>query len=83
MEQAKIDELKIIHRDLAELLEKQHEFVLEVAPIVRAICQTLEGEASLGGKYKAHHQRLIKSSLDQTNREAVHVQQVLKRLKDW
>jgi predicted ThiF/HesA family dinucleotide-utilizing enzyme len=84
MDESKIDELRLIHRDLARLLGEQHEVILSQRLVIVALQRTVEGDPALSKKYVACLQALKSDPSARPNpMQAGFVQKLLDRLKNW
>ena len=84
MDDSKLDELRLIHRDLARFLGEQHEIILSHALVISAIRQTLQGDPALSAKYEANLQSLKAAGHARPNpMQAGLVHKFLNQLKNW
>jgi hypothetical protein len=84
MDDVKIQELRVLHNDLARLLSQQHEVILSTANVVGAIRQTLEGDPALSKKYAANLESLkLNAQLQPNPMQAGVLQGLLRRLREW
>ena len=58
MDDLKVQELRILHRDLARFLGEQYKSVEGMSVIVAALRKTMEGDPNLVAKYRANLQSL-------------------------
>jgi hypothetical protein len=84
MGDVKMEELRLIHRDLAAYLKKQHEAMSNCLLTVAALRKSVETRTDLHEAYKAKVQELAKDeifrgSLGSTNT----LETLLQRLADW
>ena len=83
MDAPKINELRILHRDLAAYLEKQHEVLNNCIVAVAAIRGALATDPALQEAYKASLEEVkVGIFLVDQGYENTH-QTILKKLKDW
>jgi hypothetical protein len=94
MDDSKIEELRVIHRDLAKYLEQQSETILTLRKVVAAIQQTLDndsapqgGGSDLSKHYKAHLASLTPTASPRPNLTEVlsqeEVNSLVKKLTEW
>jgi hypothetical protein len=83
MDDAKVDQLRFIHRELARFLGEQREVILSQAIVIGALRKTLENDPVLSGKYAVHYQALKAAEHDQPNPQAGLVSGFLRLLADW
>jgi hypothetical protein len=84
MDDSKIDELRLIHGDLAMYLEKQHEAMSNGILAIAAIRGALASDHGLQKAYKASLRELSEDETFQANQDHENtLQNLLKRLSEW
>jgi hypothetical protein len=84
MDDAKMEELRLIHRDLATYLKRQHEATNNSILAVAAIRGALASNPDLQKAYKASLRDLTKDGTFQANQDHENtLQNLLKRLAEW
>ena len=84
MDEEKIEELRLMHHDLAKFLGDQHELLLSHMLVIAALRKTLEGSSTLAKKY-AENLASIKSdasALPSPTQLGV-AQTLLRKLRSW
>jgi hypothetical protein len=84
MNDPKIEELRLLHKDLAAYLKQQHEAVSNCLLTVAALRKTVETRTDLHEAYKAKIRELsedetFRASLSSSNT----LENLLQRLEDW
>ena len=84
MEDSKLNELRLIHKDLATYLKNQHEVMSNSILAISAIRTALESNPDLQKAYWASHRALSEDGTFQASQDYENTRQrLLKRLADW
>ena len=67
MDEAKVQKLQLIHRELARYLREQHEVINNQTLVIAAIRKTVEVDSVLGARYKENLQSLKADATIQPN----------------
>jgi hypothetical protein len=84
MDDSKLEELRLIHRDLAKYLKKQHEAVSNGLLTMAALRMTLDSDPVFRKSYKTNLRALLEDGTFQASPTSENtLQTLLKRLADW
>lgn len=84
MNDAKLNELRLILRDLSWLLGRQQEIILSQVSVIGAIRMTLENDPAVSKKYAANLQSLKGNAHRKPDQAAMNLASgLLHRMKEW
>ena len=84
MDDAKVNELRAILRDLSWLIGQQQEIILSLTSVAGAIRMTLEGDPALSEKYAANLQSLKPGAHKKPDQGAMNLASgLLHRMTQW
>ena len=84
MDDAKLNELRLILRDLSWLLGQQQEIILSQTAVIGAIRMTLESDPALSKKYAANLQSLKGNEHKKPDQAAMNLAAgLLHRMQQW
>lgn len=84
MDAPKINELRLLHKDLATYLEKQHKILNNSLLAVAALRMTVDTDPTLRKLYWTNLRDIAKGGIFLTDRDYANtLESLLKKLKDW